>query len=166
MNPIRQLRWQARLTQQELAAAAGTSQSAIAAYESGAKSPTLRTMQKLAGSLGLEVAVDFIPCMTREDRRSLAFHRAIAERVERAGEPAIGQARRNLARLRQAHPHATELLERWRQWLDLPPSRLAANMLDPRPQAREMRQVSPFSGMLSARERAQILRRFRAEHGT
>lgn len=163
MNPIRQLRRHARLTQQELAAAAGTSQSTIAAYESGAKSPTLRTVRNLAGSLGLEMAVDFIPCMTREDRRSLAFHRAIAELIEHDAESAIGRARRNLARLREAHPHATQLLERWRDWLDLPPTRLIANMLDPRPHAREMRQVSPFSGLLSARERARILRRFRAE---
>lgn len=111
------------------------------------------------------MAVDFIPCMTREDRRSLVFHRAIAELVERDAKPAIGRARHNLARLREAHPHATQLLERWRDWLELPPSRLVANMLDPRPYAREMRQVSPFSGMLSAQERARILRRFRSEHG-
>jgi hypothetical protein len=122
-------------------------------------------VQKLAASLGLEVAVDFIPGMTREDRRSLAFHSAIAELVEHDAEPAVGRARRNLARLCEAHPHATPLLECWRDWLDLPPSRLIANMLDPRPHAREMRQVSPFSGMLSARERARILRRFRAELG-
>ena len=165
MNPIRELRRQSGLTQQELAAAAGTSQSTIAAYESGTKSPTLRTIRNLAASLDMEMAVDFIPRMTREDRRSLAFHRAIAALLEHDPSPVIDRARRNLARLCEAHPHATALLNRWRDWLELPPRHLVANMLDPRPHAREMRQVSPFSGMLCARDRARILRRFRRELG-
>lgn len=122
-------------------------------------------MQNLAASIGMEMAVDFIPQMTREDRRSLAFHRAIAELVEHDAEAVIHRARRNLARLVEAHPHATALLERWRDWLELPPPRLVPKMLDPRPHAREMRHVSPFSGILSAQERARILHRFRREDG-
>ena len=42
MNPIRELREALGLTQQQLSTVAGTSQSAIAAYESGRKSPTWR----------------------------------------------------------------------------------------------------------------------------
>ena len=164
-NPIRQLRRQTGLTQQQLATAAGTSQSAVAAYESGAKSPTLRTLRSLAASLGMEAVVGFVPRMTREDRRSLAFHRAVAELVEHDARTALGRARRNLARLEAAHPHAAHLLQEWRRWLRLPPARLIENLLDPRPHAREMRQVSPFSGMLTAPERARILRRFRREEG-
>jgi DNA-binding XRE family transcriptional regulator len=45
-------RWQARLTQQEPATAAGASQSTIAAHESGAKSTTLRPVQNLARATG------------------------------------------------------------------------------------------------------------------
>ena len=44
MNPVRRLREQARVTQQALARAAGTSQPAIAAYEAERKSPTVQTL--------------------------------------------------------------------------------------------------------------------------
>jgi hypothetical protein len=33
-------------------------------------------------------------------------------------------------------------------------------LLDPRPRARELRQVTPFAGVLSARERARAYRSF------
>ena len=160
MNLVRQLRLQQGLTQQQLASAGGTSQSAIAAYESGAKSPTLRTIDQLAASLGVECVVGFVPRMSREDRRSLAFHRAIAALIEADAPSTIGRAERNLARLNDAHPHAVVLFNRWREWLALSPRQLAARMLDPGLAAREMRQVSPFSGMLSPRARADILREF------
>ena len=164
MNVIRLLRARAGLTQQELASTAGTSQSTIAAYEAGAKSPTLRTVEKLAASVGLEMVAEFVPRMTREDRRSLAFHRAIAERAEHDPEPVIGRARRNLARLHEAHPHARALLGHWRDWFELPPEHLVTRLVDPGLEARDMRQVSPFSGLLSAKARARILRRFRREN--
>jgi transcriptional regulator with XRE-family HTH domain len=45
-------RWQARLTQQALATAAGTLHSTIAAYESGATSATLRTVPNPARATG------------------------------------------------------------------------------------------------------------------
>jgi transcriptional regulator with XRE-family HTH domain len=163
VNLIRKLRSHAGLTQQELASTAGTSQSAIAAYESGAKSPTLRTVESLAASLDLEMVAEFAPRMTREDRRSLAYHRAVAALIEQSPEPIISRAHRNLTRLHEAHPHAQTLFDRWREWLALPPAQLIGQMLDAGPVNRDMRQVSPFSGVLSARKRAQILRRFRQE---
>lgn len=163
MNLIRTLRARVGLTQQELAATAGTSQSTIAAYESGTKSPTLRTVENLVGSLGLEMVAEFIPRMTREDRRSLAFHRAIVERLRQDPAPVLSRARQNLAALYQIHPHATVLFDNWREWLDMPSHQLIASMLDPHPQAREMRQVSPFSGILTGEERTRILARFRRE---
>ncbi len=62
MNIIRQLRRQAGATQQELATLGGTSQSTIAAYESGSKSPTMRTVENLARSQNLELRIDFFDC--------------------------------------------------------------------------------------------------------
>ncbi len=163
MNPIRILRKRTGLTQQALASAAGTSQPTIAAYESGAKSPTLRTLEKLAAALDLEMLTDFVPRMTREDRRSLAFHRAIAGLIEREPDRAVSRARENLSRLREIHPHAAALLDRWQSWLELAPGELIDRLLDPSVLARDMRQVSPFSGLLSPAERARVLRRFRRE---
>ena len=142
---------------------AGTSQSTIAAYETGAKSPTLRTIENLAGSLGLEMVATYMPPMTREDRRSLAFHRAIAEILRKTQVPVLCRARRNLKKLARTHPGARVLFDRWEAWLRLPVEELVSNMLDPLPQAREMRQVSPFSGLLAPEHRVRILRQFRKE---
>ena len=96
MNIIQRLRHQTGITQQELATSGGTSQSTIAAYESGSKSTTLRTVEKLTRSQNLELRVDFKPPMTREDLRSLAFHRAIADLLRKNPELIVKRTRKNL----------------------------------------------------------------------
>ena len=107
--------------------------------------------------------VTFLPPMTREDRRSMAFHRAIAARLAEDPEPALERARRHLRLLTRGHEHAAPMLDRWRCWLDLPVAELIHSMLDPAQDAREMRQVSPFAGVLSTEERAAVLRDFRED---
>ncbi len=104
MNVVRDLRERRGLTQNQLAELAHTSQPTIAAYESGSKSPNLRTLERLARSVGVEAVVDFVPPLTREDRRSLALHRAIARRLEEDPEPILRRARRTLARMKRQHP--------------------------------------------------------------
>jgi transcriptional regulator with XRE-family HTH domain len=163
MNLIRQLRQQAGVTQQELAVAAGTSQSTIAAYEAGSKSPTLRTVDNLTSSLGLEMITTYMPRLTREDQRSLAFHRAIVEILRENAAPVLSRATQNLEKLSINQPGARSLFERWKTWLALPLEDLISNLLDPLPVAREMRQVSPFSGVLKAEDRTRILRQFRKQ---
>lgn len=163
VNVIRQLRHQVRVTQARLAAMAGTSQSAIAAYESGSKSPTLRTIHRLATVLGLEPDIRFVASLTREDHRSLAYHRAIAEHLLRNPGQILERARKNLRRLQALHPHATHLLSLWAAWLDLPPTALTDEIMRTSELARDMRQVSPFSGILSPGERRLVLAAFRSE---
>lgn len=163
MNLIRQLRLQAGVTQQELAVAAGTSQSTIAAYEAGSKSPTLRTIDNLTDSLGLEMIATYMPQLTREDKRSLAFHRAIVEFLRKNPAPVLSHATQNLEKLSINQPGARMLFARWKSWLALPLEDLISNLLDPFPVAREMRQVSPFSGILKTEDRTRILRQFREQ---
>jgi transcriptional regulator with XRE-family HTH domain len=163
MNLVLALRRKIGLTQGMLARMAGTSQSTIAAYESDAKSPTIRTLRNLAASQGLQMQVSFVPVLTREDRRSLAFHQAIVDVINRNPQAALEKARSNLLKLRHQHPNAAVLLDRWAVWLSLPPGELIEEILSLSPMAREMRQVSPFSGLLSAAQRARILRDFRQE---
>lgn len=50
-----QARRRAGMTQADLAARAGTTQSAISAYESGARQPALDTLQRLVGAAGFDV---------------------------------------------------------------------------------------------------------------
>ncbi|MGE5585793.1 MAG: helix-turn-helix domain-containing protein [Bacillota bacterium] len=53
MSKVKTLREQLGLSQQELAKAAGVAQSSIHYIEMGRKSPTTRTLQKLAAALGV-----------------------------------------------------------------------------------------------------------------
>ncbi len=55
---IRQARHEARITQAELALLAGTSQSALARYETGASLPTLPTLERLLLGAGRRLRLD------------------------------------------------------------------------------------------------------------
>lgn len=133
---------------------AGTSQATIAAYESGRKSPTLRTLSRLAKSVGLEATVSFHPAMTREDRRSLFLHRVIADKLVEAPEQVLVRARSNVDRTLDRQPGAARLLLEWRRILDSSVERIVEVMIDPGVHARDLRQVTPFAGVLDASERA------------
>ena len=163
MNIVRQLRRQARVTQQQLAKRAGTSQSTIAAYEAGTKSPTLRTLANLASALKLELDVRFVTKLSHVERRSLAYHGAIAKILQDNPNETIQLARTQLARLRALHPHTTVLINRWYEWLELPPQVLTSLFTENSELAQDMRQVSPFAGILSADERKKILLRLQQE---
>jgi transcriptional regulator with XRE-family HTH domain len=153
VNPVADLRCRAGLTQRQLAARAGTSQPAIAAYESAVKSPTLRTLGRLAAAAGFEAWVTYVAPLTREDRRALELHRAIAQRLRERPDFVLRMARRNLALMSSTNPGARPLLQEWRRLLRWPVDDLADALVDPRPRARDLRQVTPFAGVLSPSER-------------
>lgn len=58
---IKQARTRSGLTQAELARRAGTSQPALAAYESGAKSPSVRTLEKIVRAAGFTLSATLTP---------------------------------------------------------------------------------------------------------
>lgn len=160
MNPVRLIRQHAALTQDELARAAGTSQPAIASYEAERKSPTLRTLQRLADASRVLVDVRVFSALTREERRSLALHAAIAARLREHPEPTLARARANLERMRERHAGAARLLREWKVLLDRPLDALLPILTDPSEWSRELRHVTPFGGVLSARERTALYRAF------
>ena len=105
---------------------------------------------------------------TREDRRSVAFHRAIAKRLLSNPADVVAKARRNMAKLASvvdvSHPCGAQLVSAWRQWLSLPPEELARRMVDADGWLeRDMRQSSPFAGVLTEQERYQVLAEFRRD---
>jgi transcriptional regulator with XRE-family HTH domain len=159
-KPIGRLRKQARMTQARLARLGGTSQPAIAAYEAGTRSPNLNTIQRLARAASLDMVIDFVPALTREDRRSLALHTAIAEKLRSDPDAVRQRARRTLRLMRRTHPNASEIFDRWTVLLDLPDEYLAEVLVDPRPLARDLRHATPFAGVLSAEERRRVYERF------
>lgn len=166
MNEVRHLRRQSGVSQRHLADLARTSQPTIAAYEAGRKAPSLRTLKRLARALGLDAWTLFVPSMTREDRRSLALHEAIAQRLVEEPQAVLTRARRTLALTRQRHPGATALCREWDRILRLPPSDIVEVLRDPRSKARELRQVTPFAGVLSTAERTRVYREFEASERT
>jgi hypothetical protein len=91
---------------------------------------------------------------------SLELHRAVAERlledpalVERARERVAGWLRDGSV----ARPYA----EAWRDILVGPVEAIARFLTDPGENARQMRQTSPFAGVLDPRTRWSIWRRAR-----
>lgn len=162
-NVVKDLRSTAGMTQAELADAAETSQPTIAAYESGAKSPNLRTLERLARATGRDLVVSFVPPLTREDRRSLKLHMAIAERLIENPAGVLRRARRNLRHMREQHPDAGDLLGEWKRILERSPAEIVEVLTDPGIRARDLRQVTPFAGVLSPGERARLYAQFREE---
>ena len=163
MHPVHLIRHRAALTQRELAHIAGTSQPTIASYEADQKSPTFRTLQRLAGASGVIMDVRVYSSLTREERRSLALHTAIAKRVREAPDATIARARANLTRMRERHPGAAQLLREWKVLLERPTEALLPVLTDLSEWARELRHVTPFGGVLTARERTAVYRDF-AQH--
>lgn len=160
MNWIRALRERTALTQAALADAGGTSQPTVAAYEAGRKSPTVNTVQRLARALGLDAIVTYHPPLTREERRSIDLHRAIAARLREDPERVLAQARRNLACMVARAGASSQPLREWEIILGRPVQALLPLLTDPDPWARELRHVTPFAGVLSAAERADVYRAF------
>jgi transcriptional regulator with XRE-family HTH domain len=58
---VKEARKRARLTQAELAARAGTTQSAIARIESGAVAPSLKRLTELVQAAGFDIEVRLVP---------------------------------------------------------------------------------------------------------
>lgn len=164
-NPVLTLRRQVGVSQSALARRAATSQPTLAAYESGTKSPTVRTLERLASSVGLEFHATFVTPTTREERRSLELHCVIAARLIADPDDVLRRARRNLSKLARQSPHAATLWREWRRVLDREPWEIAEQLVDPRPPARELRHVTPFAGVLRPNERAEAYRRFRRLEG-
>jgi transcriptional regulator with XRE-family HTH domain len=79
---LRSARLQAGLTLRQLAAAAHTSHSALAAYETGAKCPTVETLNRVVEAAGFRVEGRLTPDAEPFDRADRA--RELAEVLELA----------------------------------------------------------------------------------
>lgn len=92
--------------------------------------------------------------------RSLALHRAVAERV-RTDPAVLERARARVATwLRDGTVHR-EWAEAWRQILEADAEGCARALVERSERMDDLRQVSPFAGALDPRERWGILRRSR-----
>ncbi len=160
MNPVQSIRAVVGMTQRQLADAAGTSQPTVAAYEAGAKSPTWRTVERMARSVGLACYPTVGTPLTRDQARSLVLHTAISRELRKREDEVIGNARRNISRMRSLNPHATWLLDEWEGILEGTADQIVARMLDPSEHGRDLRQVTPFAGVLTPTQRVAAFESF------
>jgi hypothetical protein len=91
------------------------------------------------------------------EERSIAYHRAVAERLE-TDASVLERARRRVEQwLAAGEPHPA-YARAWADWLALAPADLRARLVDPSEVGRAMRQVTPFAGAIGPRERWAIWR--------
>ncbi len=100
--------------------------------------------------------------MTREELRSLWLNRAVAARLARDPEVVLAHARRNLERFTQVHAGSTaqHWIDRWRDVLTKGPEVVMETLTSTAPDAAELRQNSPFPGVLPEQERREVLDSF------
>jgi excisionase family DNA binding protein len=104
------------------------------------------------------------PPLTRDQERSLWLHRVIAGRLAIDPDDILAKARRNVAKLLEVHPSGTvvEWINQWRRLLDAGPDPVLEMLNSRSRRAIELRQNSPFAGVLTDRERQAALLAFRA----
>jgi len=100
--------------------------------------------------------------LTREELRSLWLNRAVAAHLARDPERVLGRARKNLERFSEIHAlsGAASWLKRWEMVLDQGPEAVMETLTSTAPDAAELRQNSPFPGVLPEKERQDVLESF------
>lgn len=107
-----------------------------------------------------EAAVAGSNRLSRDQVRSLLLAHAITGRIVLDPEGTLSLARRNVRRMRESAARGAALvwLTEWERLLDGPLLALLQTLTSPSPRARELRQNSPFAGVLTDEERALVLR--------
>ena len=96
----------------------------------------------------------------REALRSLWLHRAVAGKFVADPPAAIALARRNLVRMLEVEPRTQPYVEAWVRLLDAGAESVLEAMTSTSMEAIDLRQNTPFAGILSEAERQAILRAF------
>jgi excisionase family DNA binding protein len=97
--------------------------------------------------------------LSADQRRSLRLAYATAGKLVQDPERVLSVARANLDRMQARHTRGRPAvwLQQWRDLLDGPLDELLNVLTAPSERARELRQNSPFAGVLSDDERAAVL---------
>jgi excisionase family DNA binding protein len=115
--------------------------------------------------------LEMLPAPARRDvERLLWLHGAVAGHLVLDPDRVIVKAKTNLSRLQGIHPRGrvASLLTEWSRILDHGVDAVFETLTSRSPHAAELRQSSPFAGVLSETTRYQVLEAFqghwRAEH--
>lgn len=102
--------------------------------------------------------------LRREELRSLWLHRAVAGKVVQDPDRAIAVARRNVERFREIQPRAATWLDSWGRILDEGPDAVLEVLTSTSRRAVDLRQNTPFVGLLSDLEQRAVIDSFTATH--
>jgi excisionase family DNA binding protein len=104
--------------------------------------------------------------LTRDQLRSLWLSHAVAARLAEDPVGVLTQARANLKRMLEssARGSARVWLEQWDALLKGPVEAVLAALTSRSPRSRELRQNTPFAGVLSEEQRKAVLRGFTLAH--
>jgi hypothetical protein len=91
------------------------------------------------------------------ERRSLAIHQAVTDRL-RSDPNLVERAKARVASWLTSSSVAFVYAKTWQRWLELPLKELLERLTEDSEEARAMRQVSPFAGVIGPRERWAIWR--------
>lgn len=166
---VRARRVRLGLSQRAAAAICGIPQSMLSRIESGQTQPSLVTLERILGGLGAGLTLTVTSLNEasderREKQRSVWLNRAVVGELARDPDRVIGVARENIARWREVHaerPSILAALDRWSQILDDGPDAIALMLNAQTEEAADLRQNSPFAGVLSPEQRTQVLASFR-----
>lgn len=102
--------------------------------------------------------------MTRDQVRSLQLSIAVAGKLAIDPGPGLARARRNLTSMQSSASgaRARQWLDEWDRLLQGPLIGVLRALTSDSPLSRELRQNSPFAGVLSESERAAVLEQFSA----
>jgi len=100
--------------------------------------------------------------LTRDQRRSLWLGYAIAGKLAANPPYVIRKAKENVTKLKSGHIRGAgrRWIDEWERLLDGPVDLVLDALTSRAPRARELRQNSPFAGVLTEQERLEVLAAF------
>ena len=120
--------------------------------------PIMLDQQRRAQRLDTDALIGDSDCRAaghgRAELRSLAYHRAVAKRLRR---PMVDDARQTLWKWRAQGKIDSRYADQWESLLGRPIREIRRVIAEDTPKARDLRQNSPFAGVLSEPERRRIL---------
>jgi predicted transcriptional regulator len=150
-NLITKRRRELGLTQGQLAELAATSRERINSYEREQVSPQADTLERVLGVMQSELTA--IPSLTFEERRSLAISTAVAGKLREHPNAVMAKARSNIEKMRSIGASEQRWVDVWEAVLALGASHVEALLTSTDQFARDLRQSSPFAGVLTDYER-------------
>jgi len=101
--------------------------------------------------------------LSKDQERSLWLHQVVAGRLALDPDTVLAQARKNLQHLKRVHPGGmtAQWLAEWQKVLDSGTDAVFSALTSPSIHAADLRQNSPFAGVLSTEERTAALEAFR-----